>query len=152
MRALSALSRRLRARARDWRAASIGYGAFAWRTPCISKYHLRGYAKAGGGPRRLLAVATFSVLPAESTLVELFEDGRFLRSSNELWETAMSEMLYLREVVPQLVWDRAAGLVGIGLDGAGFRAEVLQTAHITLGFLWQESGPFQHWLVLAPRS
>ena len=105
----------------------------------ISKYHLSGYAKADVGVKRLLAIASFSALPAESLLLDIFEDDRWLKRSKELWETANSEIVYLTEIVSPYVWQRIAGMLDIGLSGVQLRAEVLGAAHITLSFVWQDS-------------
>ena len=58
----------------------------------VSHYHLSGYSKLNLPARRLLAVAAFAPLAAESTLLALFEDDRLLRRAEELWDCAASEV------------------------------------------------------------
>lgn len=86
----------------------------------ISKYHLSGYSRCDLSVGRMLAVAAFSPLAAESTLLELFEDDRFLMRSEMLWVTVTSEIRYIFDIVPSFVWERVANLVSLGMSGQEF--------------------------------
>ncbi len=63
--------------------------------PHITKYHLSGYSKADKRARSLLCTAAYSALPSESLLLELFEDDRYLRSSEAVWNAVTAEVSYL---------------------------------------------------------
>lgn len=104
----------------------------------VSKYNLVGFSKADEGARRLLACAAFAAVPAESLLIQLFEDDRFLRKSGELWGELSLEVECLTDVLPIFVWDRVAAVTRIGLGGRKLRSLALQTTHTIVGYLWQE--------------
>ena len=102
----------------------------------ISKYHIGGY-KAEHSVRLLLATAAFSPLSAESTLMALFEDDRFLRRTQELWDLAVSEITYLNNL-PDSVYKRVVDLAELEMGCYAFRSHALHCAHITLSYLWFE--------------
>ena len=103
----------------------------------VSKYHIGGYKKAGDSVRLLLASAAFSPLSAESTLMALCEDYRFLRRTQELWDLAVSEITYLNGL-PEYVYKRVVDLAELEMGCYAFRSHALQCAHITLSYLWFE--------------
>ena len=105
--------------------------------PHITRYHLSGYGKADKHARSLLCTAAYSALPSESLLLELFEDDRYLRRSEALWDTVETEVSYLADL-PMFVWNRIASIACLEMSGEAFRGQVLHSTHISVGYVWQE--------------
>ena len=68
------------------------------------------FKKATSDVRQYLFVAAFSALPAESVLLEVLQDDRFLRNGSEWWREVVAEIDYLVRR-PTYLWDRLARLV-----------------------------------------
>ena len=105
--------------------------------PNITKYHLSGYSKADKRARSLLCTAAYSALPSESLLLELFEDDRYLRRSEDLWHVVTTEVAYLTDL-PMFVWNRITNVACLEMSGEEFRGQVLHSTHISVGYVWQE--------------
>ena len=66
----------------------------------VSMYDLHGYERATPEVRKYFVAVAFGGYPAESLVMELFEDDAWLRRSEELRDTVSSEIAYVKQLVP----------------------------------------------------
>ena len=104
------------------------------RDPKASDYHLGGFRRKSPKVMHFLCLASLSSSPADGLLGELLKDDRLVLHLAEYKDCMRSEMQWLCDL-PDGIYSVLAGLCDIDVTGHLLRSQVLQCAHISLGFV-----------------
>ena len=111
-----------------------GIVKLAWDRDSGCHYTLHGHDRSKFATRRVLALASVAVRPAEDVLLELMKDDRLLRRGPELLETFQKSIASVSEI-SDFTYDRLAALVGDGCQGSDLRNWSERVAATTAGYV-----------------
>ena len=115
-----------------------GVYAICQKHMTCGKDYLSQFSRATPAVREFVVVAALSTYPAEAVGIEVLADDRFVLRGRELFTVMQSELRYLHHL-PALVWERLASLVSSQMSAGDMRHSVLQSAHCSCGYLWDDS-------------
>ena len=111
-----------------------------------SKYYISGFNRLEGDVRKFVATVALASFPADECLRVLLRDSRLCKMLDMIEHTLKDECLWLSEL-SDFTWAALSSVCG---SSAGeLQADVLQCAHVSIGFmkfrfLWRVNGlPFR---------
>ena len=96
------------------------------RTPGVSLWHLNGFSRFEGQPKKFLTEASLVSRPMDAALCLLMEDSRVAFIYERLHEAVYEELEWLAQL-PNIVWDKLSVLAET--TPTDFRSRCLKAAH-----------------------